>query len=123
MECRYCQAVNADDDHRCGRCGRRLRMTPVYTGASAAAPALRYEHETTSKAAATAGVAVEPALPPITRKPITYQPSLFSSREFPRVVSFETIAPSTLEPSQRKSVPSRPRTRHRRVIPGQQSLE
>ena len=98
-------------------------MTPVYTGASAAAPALRYEHETTSKAAATAGVAVEPALPPITRKPITYQPSLFSSREFPRVVSFETIAPSTLEPSQRKSVPSRPRTRHRRVIPGQQSLE
>ncbi len=23
MECRYCQAANADDDHRCRRCGRR----------------------------------------------------------------------------------------------------
>ena len=32
MECRYCQAANAEDDHRCRRCGRRLRMSPVYTG-------------------------------------------------------------------------------------------
>ena len=43
MECRYCQAANADDDHRCRRCGRRLRMSPVYTGSSAAAPVLQYE--------------------------------------------------------------------------------
>ena len=43
MECRYCQAANTDDDHRCRRCGRRLRMSPVYTGSSAAAPVLQYE--------------------------------------------------------------------------------
>ena len=43
MECRYCQAANADDDHRCRRCGRRLRMSPVYAGSSAAAPVLQYE--------------------------------------------------------------------------------
>lgn len=124
MECRYCQAMNAEDDHRCSRCQRRLRMTPVYTS-SAAAPALNYESDAQPRAKATsgAGIAVEPALPPLTRRPITYQPSLFSSRELPRVVAFETIAPSVLEPPVRKPAPSRPRPRHRRVIPGQQSLE
>jgi uncharacterized RDD family membrane protein YckC len=124
MECRYCQAVNAEDDHRCSRCGRRLRMTPVYTS-SAAAPALHYVNESNPapKAASSAGVAVEPALPPLTRKPITYQPSLFSSRELPRVVAFETIAPSVLEPPVRKTISPKPRARQRRVIPGQQSLE
>lgn len=125
MECRYCQAVNGDDDHRCGRCGRRLRMTPVYASSSAAAPALHYESEARSmpKAASQAGIAVEPALPPLTRKPITYQPSLFSSRELPRVVAFETIAPEVLGTPSRKPISSKPRARHRRVIPGQQSLE
>ena len=123
MECRYCQAVNAEEDHRCNRCGRRLRMTPVYSS-SAAAPALHYVNESSPmpKATSGAGVAVEPVLPPLTRKPITYQPSLFSSRELPRVVAFDTIAPGVLEPPTRKVI-SKPRARHRRVIPGQQSLE
>ena len=133
MECRYCQAMNADEDHRCSRCARRLRMTPVYTGSSAAAPALRYESESIiaresgpmskSTSGSGAGLAVEPVLPPLTRKPITYQPSLFTSRELPRVVPFETIAPGSLEPPTRKTAPSKPRARNRRVIPGQQSLE
>jgi uncharacterized RDD family membrane protein YckC len=135
MECRYCQAVNAEDDHRCTRCGRRLRMTPIYNSSSAAAPALAYESEprATPKTANRAVATAEPAttqpptqpsaLPPLTRKPITYQPSLFSSRELPRVVQFETIAPASLEPPVRKTVVSKPRARHRRVIPGQQSLE
>ena len=125
MECRYCQAVNAEEDHRCSRCGRRLRMAPLYTGSSAAAPALRYENESdpTAKATSGAGIAVEPVLPPLTRKPITYQPSLFTSRELPRVVPFETIAPGSVETSPRKPAASKPRPRQRRVIPGQQSLE
>jgi uncharacterized RDD family membrane protein YckC len=125
MECRYCQAVNGEEDHRCSRCARRLRMTPVYTGSSAAAPALRYENESSQmpKSTSGAGLAVEPVLPPLTRKPITYQPSLFTSRELPRVVPFETIAPGSLEPPTRKTAPSKPRARNRRVIPGQQSLE
>jgi uncharacterized RDD family membrane protein YckC len=124
MECRYCQAVNGEDDHRCSRCGRRLRMTPVYSS-SAAAPALHYVNESkpAPKATSGAGIAVEPALPPLTRKPITYQPSLFSSRELPRVVAFDTIAPQVLEPPTRKTISTKPRARHRRVIPGQQSLE
>jgi len=124
MECRYCQAVNAEEDHRCSKCGRRLRMTPVYSS-SAAAPALHYVNESkpAAKAGSGAGVLVEPVLPPLTRKPITYQPSLFSSRELPRVVAFDTIAPHVLEPPTRKVISQKPRARHRRVIPGQQSLE
>jgi uncharacterized RDD family membrane protein YckC len=99
-------------------------MTPVYSS-SAAAPALHYVNESkpAPKATSGAGIAVEPALPPLTRKPITYQPSLFSSRELPRVVAFDTIAPQVLEPPTRKTISTKPRARHRRVLPGQQSLE
>ena len=99
-------------------------MTPVYSS-SAAAPALHYVNESKAapKATSGAGIAVEPALPPLTRKPITYQPSLFSSRELPRVVAFDTIAPQVLEPPTRKTISTKPRARHRRVLPGQQSLE
>jgi uncharacterized RDD family membrane protein YckC len=130
MECRYCQSANADDDHRCRRCGRRLRMGPVYTASSAAAPVLEYAHEvhrsTTQPAAhmAPAQARPEPSSP---RRPVTYQPSLFSSRELPRVVPFETIAPDVAKHATPKSAPrthpATPRQRHRKVIPGQQSLE
>ena len=164
MECRYCQAANAEDDHRCRRCGRRLRMGPVYTGSSAAAPVLQQEARPVSRHAAAPAVQSEagpvlqrPAVPilqytapPISqreiaetsgsvrrganrtdahrspepsepRRPITYQPSLFTSRELPMVVQFETIAPVFVPPSQ-KAQPS-PRPRRRKVIPGQQALE
>jgi uncharacterized RDD family membrane protein YckC len=124
MECRYCQAANGEDDHRCRRCGRRLRMSPVYTGSSAAAPVLQYEAEPVLQYEAAGRLephrAPEPSAP---RRSITYQPSLFTSRELPMVVRFETIAPGSLPPSPRKPQPSAPRQRRRRVIPGQQALE
>jgi uncharacterized RDD family membrane protein YckC len=150
MECRYCQAANADDDHRCRRCGRRLRMGPVYTGSSAAAPVLQYNaapvlhHDAApvlqySAAPVSQPEAVETSSslrrpahrteahrspePSAPRRPITYQPSLFTSRELPLVVQFETIAPGSVQPSPRKPQPSAPRQRRRKVIPGQQSLE
>jgi uncharacterized RDD family membrane protein YckC len=134
MECRYCQAANADDDHRCRRCGRRLRMSPVYTGSSAAAPNLQYEaapvlqFETVeaSTPSLRAGGRLEPRTAPepsAPRRPITYQPSLFASRELPMVVRFETISPDSAPPSPRKPQPSAPRQRRRKVIPGQQALE
>jgi hypothetical protein len=115
MECRYCQTVNADEDHRCSRCGRRLRMTPVYAGTSSAAPVLDYEPMTRT--------ATEPAAAPVARKAITYQPSLFASRELPRVVPFETISPGSIEAPPKRTVVSKPRVRRPKVIPGQQSLE
>ena len=126
MECRYCQASNAEDDHRCRRCGRRLRMTPIYASTSAAAPALRYqqmEPEPIREVRGSASVATEPESLPRQRKPITYQPSLFTSRELPRVVPFETIAPESVEAPPIKAPHANPRTRRRKIIPGQQSLE
>ncbi len=100
MECRYCQTGNAEDDHRCRRCGRRLRSMPVYTG-SAAAPALDYE----PAAYAFAGEPAPSAAPPApARRAVNYQASLFSSKELPRVVPFESIAPGLAEPV----IPRRP---------------
>jgi uncharacterized RDD family membrane protein YckC len=119
MECRYCQSANADDEHRCRRCGRRLRMGPVYTAASAAAPVLEYAPMEVARTNREVHVAPEPSE---SRRPITYQPSLFSSRELPRVVPFETIAP-VQAPPRKKQQPSAPRQRHRKVNPGQQTLE
>jgi uncharacterized RDD family membrane protein YckC len=128
MECRYCQSANADDDHRCRRCGRRLRMGPVYTAASAAAPVLEYASAPASEYAplevARTGRETHVAPQPSeSRRPVTYQPSLFGSRELPRVVQFETIAPGVVQHPPRKTQPSAPRQRHRKVIPGQQALE
>jgi hypothetical protein len=42
MNCRYCQSWNAEDEHRCTRCGRRLKIAEVTSSfpASRSAPAL-----------------------------------------------------------------------------------
>jgi uncharacterized RDD family membrane protein YckC len=110
-------------------------MGPVYTASSAAAPVLQYgDAPVLQYAAAPVSEprmeAVQPARPPepgTHRRPVTshvtYQPSLFSSRELPRVVPFETIAPGLVQHPPRKTQSSAPRQRHRKVIPGQQSLE
>jgi uncharacterized RDD family membrane protein YckC len=160
MECRYCQAANADDEHRCRRCGRRLRISPAYPGFSAAAPVLQQaaapvlkqnaapvrqfniapapqhgpvpvphynagQHEAgpvlqREEASSTIDRSPEPSQP---RRHITYQPSLFPSRELPLVVQFDTIAPDLARPAQRKAQPSTHRQRRRSVIQGQQALE
>lgn len=112
MECRYCRADNAEDEHRCQRCGRRLRVTPVYLGQSSAAPELRFEED----AQPIAGPESAPR-----PRAVGYQPSLFGSREMPRVVPFESISPTALENPEPRTSTHRPRAR--RSIPGQQSLE
>jgi uncharacterized RDD family membrane protein YckC len=120
MECRYCRAQNAEDDHRCQRCGRRLRVTQGYVGQSAAAPELSFETILRPEGASPAA----PSQPQARIKLPAYQQSLFSSREFPRVVPFETIAPvapPSVEPREPKT--TAPRQRVRKPIPGQQSLE
>jgi uncharacterized RDD family membrane protein YckC len=130
MECRYCQSANTDDDHRCRRCGRRLRMGPAYTASSAAAPVLQYAHEVRRSAPQSTAAHLAPAQarpePSAPRRAVNYQPSLFTSRELPRVVPFETIAPDLAKHSDPKPAPRTqtvPRQRHRKVIPGQQALE
>jgi uncharacterized RDD family membrane protein YckC len=66
----------------------------------------------------------EPSAPRRSVTPhVTYQPSLFSSRELPRVVPFETIAPGVVQHPPPKVRPATPRQRPRKVIPGQQALD
>jgi uncharacterized RDD family membrane protein YckC len=126
MECRYCQTSNSEDDHRCRRCGRRLRTGPVYVGSSAAAPAFQYDASERPRVARPAAVTSSPPQP---RKPITYQPSLFTSRELPRVVPFESIALATLRgPERAEKRPHRQgssteRPRPRKIAAGQQDLQ
>jgi len=126
MECRYCQAANTSEDHRCRRCGRRLLLSPAYTGSSAAAPVLQYEAAPALEAVSTpphrAPSHPEPSAPP---RPTTYQPSLFTSREMPVIIPFETLAPASAPPSRRKPQPRVTRQRRRKmipVIPGQEAL-
>jgi uncharacterized RDD family membrane protein YckC len=118
-------------------------MSPVYTGSSAAAPVLQYEAAPVMQREASPVLQQEaaPVLqydaartanrtevhrspePSPSRRPISYQPSLFTSRELPLVVQFETLAPGLVQPSQRRPQPSTPRQRRRKIIPGQQALE
>ena len=102
MECRYCRAMNADEEHRCTRCGRRLRNASArpapdaYPIQTATAPALMDWQETEHEAAPVE----EPA-----RTQIIYQRPLF--REMPRVL------PVAVE-SRRAAASRTPRTRSRR---------
>jgi uncharacterized RDD family membrane protein YckC len=109
-------------------------MSLVYTGSSAAAPVLQYEAAPVLQYEAAPASALNPRAvgrlephtapePSAPRRPITYQPSLFTSRELPLVVRFETIAPGAVPSSPRKPQPSAPRQRRRKAIPGQQALE
>jgi uncharacterized RDD family membrane protein YckC len=118
MECRYCRALNAEDDHRCERCGRRLRMTPVYTGQSAAAPKLEFEASANPQLrlepSPTAEETVKPRL-----QVVAYQPTLFSGRDMPLAVIDQ---PEKYEI--RDARPPSPRPRSRSVLPtGQQTLQ
>lgn len=99
-------------------------MTPVYTARSAAAPVLRPEPELTfaRDASQRPVVAAEHIAVPAKRK-ITYQPSLFSAREMPRVVPFETIAGAAVDAVAKRSAIAKPRLRRAKIIPGQQDLE
>lgn len=122
MDCPYCRASNAEDDHRCRRCGRRLgnegvRSTPNRFQHSATAPALSFEPE---KPESDSVLRPQPGTPrDQPRKPV-YQPSLFGSREMPRVVSFEAFAPESVQTEPKK--PARPRAKHKPSAPGQQSF-
>jgi uncharacterized RDD family membrane protein YckC len=126
MECRYCQTVNAEDDHRCRRCGRRLGWTTIYSS-SAAVPVP--QDEPVAQPAIRAQINYRPEIvnragqPSTARKAVTYQPSLFGSRELPQVVPFESIAPKTLQPAIPRTSPPIPRVRHRKALAGQRNLD
>ncbi len=117
MDCRFCGALNEEDDHRCTRCGRRLRAStarpapdtyPVIT--SAAAPALANLYQMVAKETET----VTEGSSDDSRR-FSYQRALFS--EMPRVMPTASVAVAEPPRSNRAT-----RTRNRRTVEGQQSL-
>jgi uncharacterized RDD family membrane protein YckC len=120
MECRYCRALNDEEDHRCGRCGRRLRASAArpapdtYPITTATAPSFMesYQPSAAHDVAATS-VQAAPTAPRV-----TYQRALFS--EMQRVVRMPQ--PAGAEPvSAPRSTRRTPRTR--RPVEGQQALD
>jgi uncharacterized RDD family membrane protein YckC len=124
MQCVYCQAWNEQDERRCVRCGRRLRVAvprpaqDSYPLTGAAAPALE-------------------ALPEVERQPsaprpdVSYQPSLFrDARGGPKVIPIPTLTPAKSPEARRARSPSEGRTQGPRANLGahrgadsQQSLD
>ena len=106
MDCRYCGASNGDDDHRCRRCGRRLKQAagrpgqePITTATVPSyAPVMHHAPEAVSSAAQA-------------RPGIAYQRPLF--HEIPQTI------PVTEDPVVRRRT-SRPA---RKAHPDQQSLD
>ena len=131
-KCPYCSSSNAEEDHRCKRCGRRLggnaANPDTLSGAARPSPGLptdspRYQHAATAAAlnfdqrreeVRDESTSQEREGKP--RRPV-YQPSLFAS---PRVVPFESFAPEAVEPGAKRT--SRPRVKVRNILPGQQSF-
>lgn len=100
MTCQACQTWNLDDEHRCRRCGRRLRTTPTRLPRHSypiAATALAYRHEEFSEPqgkeqqATTTNAESEP------------QQALFANPPEPRVIPFDQIA----SPAERESIRAR----------------
>ncbi|MBM3724068.1 MAG: hypothetical protein FJW40_01400 [Acidobacteria bacterium] len=93
MNCLYCRAWNPEDEHRCARCGRRLRFAnarpapDTYPLATATAPRLaRVEQLTPAQ--------------PVPEPPL--QASLFPVQETPKVVAITSPARRAASPAPRR---------------------
>lgn len=100
MTCQACQTWNLDDEHRCRRCGRRLRTTPTRLPRDSypiAATALAYRHEEL----------LEPQeaeqQPVATSAENESQQALFVSPQEPRVIPFDQFT----SPAERESIRAR----------------
>lgn len=108
MTCRHCQALNADSDHRCSRCGRRLQINaawaapdtyPIITATAPAFETISLETVTLAEAAPE----TSPSAP--TKRRVEYQKPLFP--ELNRVVAMPAAMPAA-SPSM-PAAPSQPR--------------
>lgn len=121
MECRYCQAWNAEDEHRCIRCGRRLKANTArpapdtFPITTATAPSLMGLYESVARDAGPSPEVPEPQ--PVGAR-VAYQRALF--HEMQRVVELP-VAVRTESPKTRRSTPRA--NRPRRTYEGQQSLD
>ena len=102
MTCQACQTWNSDDEHRCRRCGRRLRATPtrhVRNSYPIAATALAYQPEVQEEPVITP---YNPAPQPAPASPDGQQ-VLFANPNEGRVIPFDQLT----SPAERESVRAR----------------
>jgi uncharacterized RDD family membrane protein YckC len=93
MRCKYCRSWNADDEHRCNRCGRRLKVVPGSQGypASRSAAALAFAE------LPAATVELDEAPLPRAHEPVP-QKLGFEEIAVSNVIPFESIAPYRAQP-------------------------
>ena len=116
MTCSYCGSRNGDDEHRCGRCGRRPNDV-LNVGALATKPQVRLDPEPVE---APVAVAAGPSRP-IAR---AVQRPLFQDQPESKVIPFESYALFT--PVKTKTAPrttGKLAVRKRRVSENQSSLD
>jgi uncharacterized RDD family membrane protein YckC len=103
MTCQACQTWNADGDHRCRKCARRLRATPTRVARDSypiAATALAYEHEILIDSAPFAETSpARQYVPPETDG----QQILFAAPTQARVIPFDQLT----SPMERESIHAR----------------
>lgn len=98
MTCQHCQTWILDDEHRCHRCGRRVRSTPSRISPNtypiaAAATARAYDFETDTNSEPVARSAkVEPQKVEPQAAPKEGQQTLFPNATFePRIIPFDSL--------------------------------
>lgn len=103
MTCQACQTWNADEDHRCRRCGRRLRATPTRVPRDSypiAATALAYDSELLLDSSPVAETSTIPE--PVIRD-ADGQQILFAAPVQTRVIPFDQLT----SPTERESIHAR----------------
>ncbi len=105
MTCQHCQTWILDDDHRCRRCGRRIRgipsrISPESFPIAAAATALAYDYEPD---VASAPYQQQPAAGPERVVDPGQQPLFKNNVADPRVIPFDSLT----SPAERESIRSR----------------
>jgi uncharacterized RDD family membrane protein YckC len=103
MTCQACQTWNADGDHRCRKCARRLRATPTRVPRDSypiAATALAYEHEVLIDPAPFPETSAAPQHVPLDTNA---QQILFAAPAQPRVIPFDQLT----SPMERESIQAR----------------
>jgi uncharacterized RDD family membrane protein YckC len=119
MICTYCRTWNPDDEHRCGRCGRRMAAGRPGSeqrygrtdGALATAPA--------TAAAASASAAPVPREAAPQRHADTPPQGWLFERPAPKVIPFESFAAARIEPLP----PPAPKPAARRAAPPPRRVE
>jgi len=128
MNCVYCREWNAEGEHRCRRCGRRLHIPSAPIGASrqphSGSPKQPYSRGAVAEQPNPVASAGETKAAPSAHLPIpgrrperhggpVWQPPLFGTRDMGQVLPFDAFVPGTPQAER----PVRPRARRLRARP------